>query len=205
MFLLNWLIASPLRAAIGIFSTLVVAVVIFAGVNAILAFSDGPGQCTPGGGPITVNAANAEKFDQKWDDFDAVLDGGSPSSVTFNESELSSRADRYFREETALDFKDVRVCIHDGYGEATGTLDAILGLQVEVKLKGTMDLTGDAPKTEIDDIEFGKVPGWLVDVADAISGAEDDIDEALEDIELKHTYTPTLTEGQVRIDGVPRP
>lgn len=38
-----------------------------------------------------------------------------------------------------------------------------------------MDLTGDAPQTEIDDIE------------------------------LKHTYTPTLTEGQVQIDGVPKP
>lgn len=58
-----------------------------------------------------------------------------------------------------------------------------------------MDLTGDAPKTEIDDIEFGNVPGWLVDVADAIFGAEGDI-------ELKHTYTPTLTESQVQIDGV---
>jgi hypothetical protein len=180
-------------------------VVIFGIVITVLAFSNGPGHCTPGGGPITVNAANAEKFDQKWDDFDAVLDGGSPSSVALSERELSSRADKYFREEKALDFRDVRVCIHDGYGEATGTLDAILGLQVEVKLKGTMDLTGDTPKTEIDDIEFGKVPGWLVDVTDAIFGAEDDIDEALEDIDLKHTYTPTLTEGQAQIDGVPKP
>jgi hypothetical protein len=205
MFLLSWLTGSPLRTAIGIISTLVVAVVIFAAVNTILAFSNGPGQCTPGGGPITVNAANAEKFDQKWDDFDAVLDGGSPSSVTFNESELSSRADRYFTEEQDLDFRDVRVCIHDGYGEATGTLDAILGLEVEIKFKGTMDLTGDAPKTDIDDLEFGKVPGWLVDTADAIISAEGDIDLALEDIELKHTYTPTLTEGQVQIDGVPKP
>jgi hypothetical protein len=205
MFLLSWLTLSPLRTAIGIIFTLVVAVIIFAAVNTILAFSNGPGQCTPGGGPITVNAANAEKFDQKWDDFDADLDGGSPSSVTFNESELSSRANRYFTEEQDLDFRDVRVCIHDGYGEATGTLDAILGLEVEIKLKGTMDLTGNAPQTEIDDIEFGKVPGWFVDVADAIFGAENDIDLALEDIELKHTYTPTLTEGQVQIDGVPKP
>ncbi len=203
MAFLKFFWSSPWGIAIGITTTIFVAVVIFAAVNTILAFSNGPGQCTPGGGPIPVNAANAEKFGQKWDDFDAVLDGGSPSSVTFSESELSSRADRYFTEEQALDFRDVRVCIHDGYGEATGTLDAILGLQVEVKLKGTMDLTGDTPKTEIDDIEFGKVPGWLIDLTDAILGAEDDIDEALKDIELKHTYTPTLTEGQVQIDGVP--
>ncbi len=68
-----------------------------------------------------------------------------------------------------------------------------------------MDLTGDTPETEIDDIEFGKVPGWLVGVAEAIYGAEaeNDIDLALEDIELEHTYTPTLTDGQVQIDGVP--
>ena len=205
MAFLRFFWTSPWGIAIGITTTIFVAVIIFAAVNTILAFSNGPGQCTPGGGPITVNAANAEKFDQKWDDFDAILDGGSPSSVTFNESELSSRADRYFTEEQDLDFRDVRVCIHDGYGEATGTLGAILGLEVEIKLKGTMDLTGDTPKTDIDDFEFGKVPGWLVDVADAIYGgeAENDIDLALEDIELKHTYTPTLTEGQVQIDGVP--
>ena len=195
--------SSPWGIAIGITTTIFVAVVIFAAVNTVLAFSNGPGVCKPGGGPIAVNAANADSFDQKWDDLDATLDGGSPSSITLNESEISSRADRYFTEEQALDFRDVRVCIHDGYGEATGTLDAILGLEVEIKLRGTMDLTGDTPKTEIDDIEFGKVPGWLVDIADAIFGVEGDIDEALKDIELKHTYTPTLTEGRAKIDGVP--
>jgi hypothetical protein len=171
MFLINWFTASPLRAAIAIISTLVVTVVVFSMVMTVLAFSNGPGDCTPGGGPITVSDANADSFDQKWDDLDAILDSGSPSSITLNESEISSRADRFFTEENALDFRDVRVCIHDGYGEATGALDAILGLQVELKFKGTMG----------------------------------DIDEALDDIELKHTYTATLTEGEVRIDGVPRP
>ena len=200
---MNWLIASPLRTAIVAIATLVGAVVVLGMVMSVLAFSDGPGQCTPGGGPITVNAANAESFDQKWDGLDAALDSGSPSSITLTESEISSRADRYFTEESALDLRDVRVCIHDGYGEATGTLDAILGLQVEVKLKGTVDLTGDAPRTDLDDIDFGKIPGWFIDISDAIFGVEGDINEALEDIELKHTYTPTLTEGQVQIDGVP--
>ena len=199
---MNWFTASPLRTAIVIVSTLVVAVVIFSMVMTVLAFSGGPGQCTPGGGPITVNAANADSFDQKWDDMDAILDSGSPSSITLNESEVSSRADRFFTEENSLDFRDVRVCIHDGYAEASGNLDAILGLQVELKFKGTIDLTGDSPKTDVDDLDFGSIPGWLVDVVEAI-GAEGDINEALDDIELKHTYTPTLTEGEVRIDGAP--
>ncbi len=200
---MNWFTASPLRAAIVIVSTLVGSIVIFGLVMSVLAFSNGPGQCTPGGGPITITSANADSFDQKWDDMDAILDSGSPTSITLNESEISSRADRYFTEESALDLRDVRVCIHDGYGEATGTLDAIIGLQVEIKLEGTMDLTGDAPKTDIDDIDFGKVPGWLIDVTDSIFGVEGDINEALEDVTLKHTYTATLSEGQVQIDGTP--
>ena len=201
--MLNWFIASPLRTALVITATLVCSVIVFGMVMSILAFSGGPGQCTPGGGIIIINDANADSFDQKWDAMDAALDSGSPDSITLNESEISSRADRYFTEEASIDLKDVRVCIHDGFGEATGTLDAILGLDVEVKLKGTVDLTGDAPQTEIDDIDFGSVPGWLIDVSDAIFGVESDINGALDDIELKHGYTATLTEGQVRIDGTP--
>ena len=56
---------------------------------------------------------------------------------------------------------------------------------------------------EIDDIDMGKVPGWLVDLTDAILSAEGDINEAFADIELRHTYTATLMEGEARIDGVP--
>ena len=203
MFLIDWFTASPLRAAIVVVSIVVGGVVIFGIVMSALAVSGGPGQCTPGGGVLIVNAANADSFDQKWDALDAILDSGAPSSITLNESEVSSRADRYFTEEAAIDLKDVRVCIHDGFGEATGTLDAILGLAVDVKLKGTVDLTGDTPKIEIDDIDFGSVPGWLIDVSDAIFGIESEINGALDDITLKHAYTPTLSEGQVRIDGTP--
>ena len=201
--MLNWFTTSPLRTAIIVISTLVGSIVIFGLVMSVLAFSGGPGQCTPGGGIIIINDANADSFDQKWDAMDAALDSGSPASITLNESEISSRADHFFTQESALDVRDVRVCIHDGYGEATGSLDAILGLQVDVKLKGNVDLTGDAPKTDIDDIDIGKVPGWLIDVADVIVDVEGDIDLAFEDIELKHTYTATLTEGQVKIDGTP--
>ena len=203
MFLLSWFGARPLLTAVGFFVSLIGAVVIFAAVNTILAFSGGPGDCTPGGGTITVSAANAAMFQQGWDDFDAVLDGGSTSSEIFDESEVSSRANQFFTEESNLDLKDVRVCIHDGYGEASGRLDAILGLGVEIKLKGNVDLTGDNPKLDIDDIEFGRVPGFLVDLADSIANFEDDMDLALEDIKLKHDYSYSLTEGQAVIDGAP--
>ena len=168
-----------------------------------LAVSGGSGQCTPGGGTITISSANADSFDQKWDEMDAILDSGSPASITLDESEISSRADRYFSEETVLDVSDVRVCIHDGFGEATGKVDAVAGLGVDVSIRGTVDLSGDAPKIKIDDIDIGNVPDFLIDVTDTIIGVESDINGALDDVTLKHTYTATLTEGQVQIDGTP--
>jgi hypothetical protein len=54
---------------------------------------------------------------------------------------------------------------------------------------------------QIDDIEAGNVPGWLTG---AIEGfVEDAIENQLDDIDLEHTYTPTLTEGNAKIDGQP--
>ncbi len=192
---------SPLGIAITAIIVIVIAAVIFAGVNVILAFSGGPGPCTAGNPPITVSAANAAAFQQKWDAFDAVLDGGSASIESFDESEVTSRADQYISDETDVDFEDIRICIHDGFGEATGSLEAILGLETDVKISGTLDLTGDTPVAQIDDIEIGNVPGFITN---AIEGfVEDAVDEALENIDLKHTYTPTLTEGEAQIDGVP--
>ncbi len=203
MILLSWFTGSALRIAIGVILSLLIAAVILVGINVILAFSGGPDPCNPGGGPITVDAANAAKFQEKWDAFDIILDGGSPSSVTFNESEVTSRADQYITDETDVDFKDIRICIDDGFGEATGSLEAILGLETDIKVSGTLDLTGDHPVAKDVDIEIGNVPGFITD---AIEGFVDDaIDEALEDIELSHTYTPALTEGEAKIDGVPKP
>ena len=193
--------SSPLGIALTAIIVILIAAVIFVGANVLLAFSGGPGPCTPGGDPITVNAANADGFQQKWDGFDAVLDGASPSSVSFDESEVTSRADQYIRDEADVDFNDIRICIHDGSGEATGSLEAILGLDTNVKISGTLDLSGDTPVAQIDDIEIGNVPGFITN---AIEGfIEDAVDEALEDIDLKHTYTPTLTEGEAQIDGLP--
>ena len=193
--------SSPLGIAVGAILTVVAAAVIFAGVNVILAFSGGPGDCTPGGGTITVNDANAQAFQDKWDAFDIQLDGGAPSAVTLNESEVSSRANQYLRDETDVDFEDIRVCIHDGFGEATGSLEAFLGLDTKIKIKGNVDLTGENPEARDLEIEIGNVPGFITGAIEGL--VEDAVDEALEDIDLKHTYTPTLTEGEAQIDGAP--
>ena len=197
---MGFLLSSPLGIAVAAITAVVVAAVVFVGANVILAFSGGPDPCTPGGGPITVDASNASSFQQKWDGFDAILDGGTPSAVALTESGVTSRADQYITQDTNVGFKDIRVCIHDGYGEATGSL-SILGLESKVRVEGSVDLTGDHPVAEINDIEMGSVPGFIMGAVEGL--VEDAVEEVLQDIDLKHTYTPTLSEGQAQIDGQP--
>lgn len=188
--------SSPLGIALTAIIVILIAAVIFVGANVILALSGGPGPCTPDGGPITTNAANAQSFDDKWMALSDTLDAGSPASANFNESEVSSFVDR----EIGSPFSDPRICIHDGFGEGTATLD-ILGLSAKIKVTGNVDLSGEHPVAEIDDIEVGNVPGFIIDFIEGF--ITDFIDDETNKVDLDHTYTPTLTEGQAQIDGVP--
>ena len=114
---LTWFFMSPLRMIFGLFGGLLLLLMIIIACTVVLAFTGGPEPCTPGGGPITIAAANADAFDTKWDSFNATLDGGSGAAVNFNESEISSFVDR----EVGSPFSGPRVCIHDSYGEGTAT------------------------------------------------------------------------------------
>src|SRR3970040_1302163 len=134
---LTWFFMSPLRFIFGLFGSLLLLLLIIIGCTVVLAFTGGPAPCTPGGGPITVSAANAGTLDTKWDDFTRSLSGGSAGSVNFNESEISSFVDR----EVGDPFSDPRVCIHDGYGEGTATF-SVLGFDAKIKVKGNMTLSG---------------------------------------------------------------
>ncbi|MDO8611765.1 MAG: hypothetical protein Q7R32_02940 [Dehalococcoidia bacterium] len=197
MFLSSFLM-SPLRLIFGLFGTLLLILLIIVGGTVVLAFTGGPGPCTPGGGPIAVSAANADAFDGKWDSFNATLDGGSAATVNFNESEISSFVGR----EVGDPFSDPRVCIHDGSGEGTATLE-ILGFDAKIKVKGNMDLTGTHPVAKIDDIEVGNVPGFVTGFVENF--VEDAIEDETKKVDLDHPVTPTLTEGDAKLDGTPKP
>ncbi len=176
----------------------IVLVGAFGGGAIALAVTGGPDGCQAGGGPIVVNHANAEAFDRKWDAFNAALAGGSDASVTFDESEVTSRVNAWNDEKDI--FEEIRICIHDGYGEATGTLHGVSVVDAAFRLKGTVQLTGDHPAVHVDDIELGNVPGLLF--APLKGQAENPIDEVLDGVDLHHnTYTMTYAEGEVRIDG----
>jgi hypothetical protein len=192
--------SNPVGLILGVLLGIISLVIAFFVILAALTVVGGPDPCTPDGGPISITQANSDAFQNKWDAMDETLDGGSSASENFNESEVSSRADRYLTDESDAPFTDVRVCLHEGYGEGTAKL-SIIGIDVKVKVKGNMELTGPSPVAKIDDIEVGSVPGFVTGVIEGI--VEDAIEEGLEDIELKHDYQATLTEGNAQIDGTP--
>ena len=184
------------------FGSIITLTVVLGGVLGVLAISGGPDDCTPAGGPIVVSDALSDTFQQKWDDFDATLDAGSPASVTFNESEVTSRAVNWINNEGGPDFDDAQVCIHDGYGEATGTLRSWGIFDVKFKLRGTVELRGNRLLIDIEDIDIGSVPDplhlWLE------GQLEDPIEEGLDNLGLEpHAYTVILTEGSVTVEGQP--
>ncbi|MEX0801226.1 MAG: hypothetical protein WD379_08415 [Dehalococcoidia bacterium] len=197
---MSFFFTNPFGMILGILMGIISLGVLFILIISVLAVVGGPGQCTAGGPAISITQANSDAFQQKWDAMDDTLDGGSPASIDLDESEVSSRADRYLTDETDAPFGDVRVCLHDGSGEGSGTI-SILGIDVEVKVKGNMEMTGGSPVATIDDIEVGSVPGFATDVIEGI--VEDAIEEGLNDIELNHDYQATLTEGNAKIDGTP--
>ena len=184
-----------------VIASVITLTVVLGGVLGVLAISGGPDDCTPGGGPIVVSDAFSDSFQEKWEDFDATLDAGSPASVTFTESEVTSRAVDWINND-GPDFDDAQICIHDGYGEATGTLRSWGIFDVKFKLRGTVELRGNRLLIDIEDIDIGSVPDplhlWLE------GQLEDPIEEGLDNLGLEpHTYTVILTEGSVTIEGQP--
>ena len=199
MFIFSFFTASIFRMVLGIILSIVLLAVLSVAVVGALAVTGGPSACTPGDGPITVDAANSTSFQQKWDALNATLDSGAAGSTTFSESELSSRADTYLRKHDA-GFNHPRVCVHNGSGEASATF-SFLGFDMKVKVKGTVDLTGRHPKAKAQHVDVGNIPGFLTGPAQKVVNRA--IDSALGDVDLHHRYTATLTAGQSDVSGTP--
>ena len=199
---MTFLIATWPGRIVLVLGSIIILAAALGGVLGGLAITGGPADCTPGGGPIVVSDALSDAFQQKWDEFDATLDAGSPTSVTFSESEVTSRAVAWINNEDGPDFDDAQVCIHDGYGEATGTLEGPGFFDVKFKLRGTVELRGNRLLTDIEDVDMGNIPDPLTSWFEG--QADGPIEEGLDNLDLEpHTYTVILTEGSVTIEGVP--
>jgi hypothetical protein len=168
---------------------------VLAGIAFGLAVAGGPGPCEAGGSePIVLSRAHADSFQFKWDAFETALDAGANASVTFTESEVSSRAQVWLNDDDGV-IDGPRICLHDGYAEISTGLDFPGFLDVKVKLRGTAQITDDLHIT-ITDIDMGNVP-------DAFLEWDDEIDGSVTDEALEHTYDLTLREGEAHIEGTP--
>jgi hypothetical protein len=183
----------------GIILSLALIFVILGVTTTALMATGGPEPCEPGGGDLAINQANSDSFQRKWDAFRAAVDTGQTNAVTFTESEIASRAESWANEEDAP-FDNMRVCIHDGAGEASGQLK-VMGLTVDARIKGTLSLTGEHPKASIDDISVGNLPGFLLrPIEFAVERA---IEEGLAEIEIDHDYGLTLEQGRATVAVTP--
>ena len=108
---------------------------------------------------IPVSPAAAQALKQKWDAF-AAQAAAAPANVTFNESEVTSRGVQYL-DEKGVPLHDLQVYLcPQGYGEATGTINA-LGRDINVLIRGTLDLSGDQPRIDVQKIEAGNLPSGV--------------------------------------------
>lgn len=171
----------------------------FAGGVYAAAVMGSPGPCQPMA-PVVVTPEAAASLQAKLDAMTAQLEAGGPASFEFTDSELTSRAAQFLAEEDAP-IRDLRVCIHTGFVEASGAVEVPLGPNVDVLARGAVEFTGGYPQLRIDSVEVGAVPGPITTTVEGIiSGL---IEDQLQKIDLEYHYELTLGEGAGTLSALP--
>lgn len=159
-----------------------------------------PGDCDSGGRPVNVSTADAAAFQAKLDDLNDRLDAGQPGSFQFTESEATSRAVQWLDEHDAP-IENLKICFRENQASASGTVDVRFGPNVDAKLTGTLDLTGESPNADVD-IDVGKVPGFVTGAVEWL--VERIADDQLTEIDLEeHDYSLEFAEGTATLSGTP--
>jgi hypothetical protein len=191
---------SPIRLVLMAIGAAVGLVVILAVAVLAAAFAGDPGECDSGGREVQSSSTLADQFQAKLDQLNAQLDAGQPASITFDESEATSRGRRFLEDETAP-IADLKICLSSDGPSASGNLDAVLGLDVTAKVSGDIFLDGAHPRVDNLDINVGAIPGFA---AGGFEGAvEGVINDQLEHISLDHQLTITFGEGTATLSGQP--
>lgn len=194
------MIFGPLRLVSLLISLVVIGVPLAAVGLFLLAVLGSPGSCEAEDRPIGVNDLVAASFQLKWDELDATLDSGRSSSAVFSESEATSRA-RLWVDEDDVPVSDLLICFNEEGGAISGSVDVPLLPNIDVLIRGTLDLTGDHPEPVIHELDVGGLPGPLTNLAkDFINGL---IEDETEKIELRHDYGVIFGEGGVAVGGQP--
>ncbi|MDP9237057.1 MAG: hypothetical protein M3P30_06610 [Chloroflexota bacterium] len=173
--------------------TLLVAVAL------LLAFKGSPGECSAGRQVIT-SAALSQSYEQHWLQFQAQLTSGRPASLTVNDSEATSRT-QDFLATTGAPVHDVRLCFVPGGADVNGTISTPFGANIDVRLKGSADLSGQHPRANIDSIKIGGLPSFVTRPFTGLVTRM--VDDQTNRVELDHRLSVQIAEGQAEISGEP--
>lgn len=193
---------TPWRIIGTLFGLLVIGIPLLAVLFFFLAITGSPGSCEVEGRPIAGTIQEAGTFQEKWDQLNNALAFGQPSTATFTEGEATGRA-RLWVEENDVPVSELFLCFSaaDG-GQASGKVDVpVIPGDVDVLVMGTVDLTGEHPNADIDEIEVGGLPGRLTSLVEGFINSL--IDDQEGKIDLTHDYAATFADGTVTISGQP--
>lgn len=188
-----------LRLIFMIPALLVLAPLIAVVGSSLLVFNGSPGACG-GGRPINAEPQLAFAYDQRWLAFNAQLINGLPATLNVTEGEATSRADLFLAQSNAP-IDDLRVCMVDGGGDINGKIDTPLGFDIEVRVKGSADLSGIHPAASIDSIRIGAMPAVVTRPFHGLVSSI--IDNEMERITLDHRLEVDIREGETTITGTP--
>lgn len=191
----------PLRLIVWLVGFTVLALPTAALVLFLLAVVGSPGSCGLGDGETAVEPLLAASFQTKWDQLNATLDAGQTSTITIDERETTARA-RLWVEEHQAPVQNLLICFDLGGGAASGKVDIpFFPGDVDVLVRGTVDLTGEHPQADIESIEIGGLPGPLTRLVRRFVNRV--IDEETEQVDLRHDYGLSFGEGTATISGQP--
>jgi hypothetical protein len=194
------MILSPIRIVLMAIGGVVGLVVVVAVIFVVLAFAGSPGECDSSGREVESNPALAQQLQAKLDQLEAQLDAGQAASFTFDESEATSRGRQFLEDENAP-IADLKICFNPDGPSASGSLDAVLGLDVTAKVSGDLFLDGQHPRVDNLDIDVGSIPGFITGGFEGT--IKDVINDQLEHISIEHQLSITFGEGTATLSGQP--
>jgi hypothetical protein len=194
------MIFTPFRLVLAVIGAVTGIVVLLVVLVALAAFVGSPGECDSGGRQVDISSALAQQLQDKLDEFNARLDAGEAASFTFDESEATSRG-RQFLEEEDAPIDNLKVCFNSDGASASGKVSAVLGLDIEVKVSGKVNLGGAHPRVNDINLDVGRVPGFVPGGLEGI--IEDVINSQLDHIDVEHQLQITFGEGTAILSGQP--
>jgi hypothetical protein len=173
-------------------SALIGAVVI----GTVLVLTGNPSACVDR--QVPVSAAESQRLKAEWDQFSAASRQGN-ATILITESEATSRGVEYVDEKDApVEDLQVYFC-PGGYAEASGKVKAV-GISAKVIVRGTLDLSGDQPQIQVDEIRAGNLPSAVA--KPAVNFVLDRADFKTLDLD-EHLTSISYADGTATVAGGP--